>query len=147
MTAVMGIASERRLHPRRGHPAGSGKDGLRWRAATLATATALVVAACSGGGEGGDDDRADGDDRDAGPEVAESEALEGQDAGDDEDEPQVELREFVSRPDITPPVMDVEASGSTAPGLLVLAPKQAGAQTGALIMDNEGRGRLRQPAG
>lgn len=50
----------------------------------------------------------------------------------------VELREFVTRPDLTPPVIEVLKAESPTPGLIFLAPKQAEAQTGTIIVDDEG---------
>src|SRR5690606_33712321 len=41
-------------------------------------------------------------------------------------------------PDLTPPVIDVQTAGETSPGLLFLAPKRGGAQTGPLIVDDDG---------
>ena len=51
----------------------------------------------------------------------------------------VEAQAFASRPDLAPPVIDVTVhEAGTAPGFLFLAPKQAGVQRGALIVDDDG---------
>jgi hypothetical protein len=96
-------------------------------------AVALVATALAGCG---DDDEAADEGDDATPTsttVASGGMAEG---GDDEE---VEAQAFVSRPDLTPPVIDVVAhEDGTAPGYLFLAPKQAGAQRGPLIVDDEG---------
>jgi hypothetical protein len=57
----------------------------------------------------------------------------------------VEAQEFVTRPDLSPPLIDVEAAGATAPGLVFLAPKQADAQRGPLIVDDAGEIVWSQP--
>ncbi|NED99726.1 arylsulfotransferase family protein [Phytoactinopolyspora halotolerans] len=54
------------------------------------------------------------------------------------EEESVETWSYVTRPDLTPPVISVETTGATADGLLFMAPKKAGAQTGPLIVDGEG---------
>jgi len=54
------------------------------------------------------------------------------------DETPVRSRELVTRPDLTPPVIEVTTDRSMTPGYLFLAPKQARAQTGPLIVDHAG---------
>ncbi|MFL6072337.1 MAG: arylsulfotransferase family protein [Mycobacteriales bacterium] len=49
------------------------------------------------------------------------------------------VQRFLSRPDLTPPAIDVLSSnGGTAPGLFFLAPKQKVSQSGPLIVDGNG---------
>ncbi|WP_165367938.1 arylsulfotransferase family protein [Phytoactinopolyspora endophytica] len=55
-----------------------------------------------------------------------------------DDDESVESQSFVTRPDLTPPLIGVETSGETADGYLFMAPKKAEAQTGALIVDDDG---------
>ena len=97
---------------------------------------ALAVAVLSGAlaGCGGDDDR--GDERPTGSTATTTAG--GTEAGA---EAQVVAQAFLSRPDITPPTVTVEtpATAAAEPGYLFLAPKQAGAQTGPVIMDDAGR--------
>jgi hypothetical protein len=51
---------------------------------------------------------------------------------------QVPLRAYATRPDLRPPVIDVETAASPTPGFVFLTPKRAGAQAGPLIVDDEG---------
>lgn len=55
-----------------------------------------------------------------------------------EEEESVEVREYRSRPDLTPPLITVDVDETDTPGLLFLAPKQVDAQTGPLIVDDAG---------
>lgn len=59
-------------------------------------------------------------------------------AADEGSTEQVEAHEYVSRPDLTPPVIDVTTSEASESGLVFLAPKGGGAQKSALIVDGEG---------
>jgi hypothetical protein len=92
---------------------------VRWAGGLLVTALVSTVA-CGGGGE-----------EDEGTAASTTQLETGADA-------EVEAQEFVTRPDLRPPVIDVEVSRSSTPGLTFLAPKQAGAQKGALILDDDG---------
>lgn len=112
-------------------PWGAGPPAVRtWLAA--AVALLLVVA----GACGGDDDDAD--------PTAASGTVESGAEGEDEAEEKVEPQAFVTRPDLTPPVIDVsvEAPGT---GHYFLAPKQADAQQGPLIIDGRGAVVWSQP--
>jgi hypothetical protein len=51
---------------------------------------------------------------------------------------EVALLRSVSRPDLTPPVVDVSVADVADPGLVFLAPKKAGVPTGPLIVDDDG---------
>ncbi|HEX6417087.1 MAG TPA: arylsulfotransferase family protein [Acidimicrobiales bacterium] len=103
--------------------------GLRvWR---LIAALALLAGACGGG-----DDRAE-------PAAGTTDTVES--AGEAEEEPQVDSQVFVTRPDLTPPVVDVVVDRVDEPALYFLAPKQAGAQKGALIIDGDGEVVWSQP--
>lgn len=105
------------LDPRR---SGSPPGGSRFRRGLVVPLVLVVAAACS---DGGVDERTSATvTADEAPERAEQEE-------------KVEVQRFVTRPDLTPPVIEVEVSESTAPGMLFLAPKQADAQTGPLIAD------------
>jgi hypothetical protein len=86
--------------------------------AVAALSIANVAGACSGDDE----------------QVASS-TTDSVEAGGDE---HVETQEFVTRPDLTPPLVDVNESESTTPGYLFLAPKQVDAQPGPLIVDDDG---------
>ncbi|HEX6424482.1 MAG TPA: hypothetical protein VFZ79_13450, partial [Acidimicrobiales bacterium] len=104
-----------------------------WLAAAVVAVLLLVAGACGGG----DDDA----DSTAGPTASVESGAEGE----DEEEPEVEAQAFVTRPDLTPPVIDVtvEAPGV---GYYFLAPKQAGAQQGPLIVDGRGEVVWSQPS-
>jgi outer membrane protein assembly factor BamB len=125
-----------------GHPSSSspGRAGRRrrrpWvRAPAVAGVLllALVSFACSGDGD---------DDEDARAAPSTTGAAEADEEGE-----AVETQAFVTRPDLTPPVIDVTVSSSTTPGLLFLAPKQAEAQSGPLIVDADGQVVWSQPTG
>jgi len=106
----------------------SGRRALlsRWpRACSCAAALLLLLAACS-----------DEDERAAPASSQPEDVAATQPAGEDV-EP-VELREYRTRPDLTPPVIRVKVSSSTTGGWLFLAPKQAEAQTGPLLVDDAG---------
>ena len=96
-----------------------------------ALALALLLAACS--------DDSSGESQGAEPDVPEAEPANEPVRRQDQVEPEVQHRTFVSRPDIRPPVIDVMVSKSTASGLLFLTPKNNGAQKGPLMIDNEGQ--------
>ena len=89
----------------------------------------LLATACAG-----DDDSADQRDDDA--QTPETTAAGPEASGEDME--RVAHREYVTRPDLTPPAIDVTTSASPTPGLVFLAPKRAGAQTGPLIVDGQG---------
>ena len=62
------------------------------------------------------------------------------DDGPDEAAPPPPTQHFRSRPDLTPPPVEVTtAAHGTAPGLLFLAPKREVAQAGPMILDDQGR--------
>ena len=52
--------------------------------------------------------------------------------------PEHSVREFISRPDLRPPVVRAARLGPVASGLLFLGPFHAREQNGALIVDNGG---------
>src|SRR5829696_8677904 len=58
--------------------------------------------------------------------------------GSEESIDKVPLRAYATRPDLRPPVIDVENAASPTPGFVFLTPKRAGAQAGPLIVDDEG---------
>ena len=95
--------------------------------AVIAAVTLIATAACSDGSGGSDD--------------AERPADEGGSGTTTETtvEDTVEVQEFVTRPDLHPPVIDVEVAGETSPGLLFLAPKQAGQPAECLEVYGSGR--------
>lgn len=109
-----------------------------WRRAA-ASAAALALTAAGAVACGGDDGSRTSATRPEGRDAVES----AEEAG--EDEPQVETRSFESRPDLAPPVIDVAVADPAGDDLFFLAPKQAGAQTGALIVDGEGEVVWSQP--
>jgi hypothetical protein len=94
-------------------------------AAALAVVAGLGLVACGGDDDGDDAPATTGAAAPPTSVAAEPEEL-------------VPLRQLVTRPDLTPPVIDVRTSESTTPGYLFLAPKQAGAQAGPLIVDDAG---------
>ena len=56
------------------------------------------------------------------------------------EEPEVEPREFRSRPDLRPPVIEVTTNTAQAsPGYVIAAAKVAGGQNGGMIVDEEGQ--------
>jgi hypothetical protein len=101
---------------------GGGWCGRRRLVALASTLLAFSAVSC-GGGDG------DGDRLAATTTEAQTSA---------EAEAEVEAQEFITRPDLTPPVIDVKESEPSTAGLVLLAPKQAGAQAGALIVDDDG---------
>lgn len=106
----------------------------RWRRGLpVVVLVAAAAVACSD----------DGDDVGAGSRSPTSEEAETGGAADEH----VDAHRFVTRPDLTPPVVEVEVSESTTPGFVLLAPKQADAQQGALIVDDEGEVVWSQPSG
>src|SRR5690606_10060773 len=110
---------------------------LRQRIArSLCVVLAVVLVALAGCSDGPDDSD---DSANAGDESGSSTTTESP------EEETVEVQEFVTRPDLQPPVIDVEVAAATAPGLLFLAPKQADAQSGPLIVDDEGEVVWSQP--
>jgi Arylsulfotransferase (ASST) len=78
----------------------------------------------------------------------------GSGASDEEDTEQVALQRYATRPDLTPPVVDViekmdavDAEGvPSSDRFLFLAPKRAGAQEAALIVDDQGETVWSAPA-
>jgi outer membrane protein assembly factor BamB len=52
---------------------------------------------------------------------------------------EVAASSFITRPDLTPPVLDVAATEPSKAGLVFLAPKSGGAQRSALIVDGDGQ--------
>lgn len=104
-----------------------------WLAAAIVAVLLLAAAACGGG------------DDDTDPTAGTSATVESGAEGEDEAEEEVEAQAFVTRPDLTPPVIDVtvDAPGT---GYYFLAPKQAGAQQGPLIMDGRGEVVWSQPS-
>lgn len=110
---------------------------LRQRIArSLCVVLAVVLVALAGCSDGPDDSD---DSANAGDESGSSTTTESP------EEETVDIQEFVTRPDLQPPVIDVEVAAATAPGLLFLAPKQADAQSGPLIVDDEGEVVWSQP--
>ncbi|HEX8803098.1 MAG TPA: arylsulfotransferase family protein, partial [Acidimicrobiales bacterium] len=106
----------------------------RWPALLLAVLATLADVAC-------------GDDDDEGPSAGTT-ASTAADAGSGQGrEERAERRELVTRPDLTPPVIDVTVDEAPSPGLLFMAPKQAGAQTGPLIVDDAGEVVWSHPTG
>ena len=64
----------------------------------------------------------------------------GDDDSADAAAPPPPTQHFRSRPDLTPPTVEVTtAAHGTAPGLLFLAPKREVAQAGPMILDDDGR--------
>jgi len=82
-------------------------------------------------------------DEDRGTAATTTEAVADDAAGEAADT--VEAQELVTRPDLHPPAVDVEVARATAPGLVFLAPKQADAQRGPLIVDDAGEVVWSQP--
>ena len=109
-------------------------DRLRVVLLRIAVAAVMVtaLASCS-------DDSDDAEDASAESDTTSNEA-----AGEEAEET-VEVQEFVTRPDLQPPVISVEVAAETTPGLVFLAPKQADAQSGPLIVDDEGEVVWSQP--
>jgi outer membrane protein assembly factor BamB len=108
---------------------------VRFPPVAAAVGAMLVLSlGCSGDGEDDDED-------------ARSSPSTTVDAATDGEEGFVESQEFVTRPDLTPPVIDVTVAQGTSPGLLFLAPKRAGAQNGPLIVDHAGEVVWSQPTG
>jgi len=58
----------------------------------------------------------------------------------DTENPEVPPRQFRSRPDLRPPVMEITTppTDETAPGRIMLAPKVVNGQNGAMILDEDG---------
>jgi hypothetical protein len=111
-----GVASSRLA------PVGVGRHvGVISHPGRCAAAAVLAIAA---GACSGDDEQ-----------VASSTTESVEASGDDQ---HVEAHDFVTRPDLTPPQIDVTVSESTTPGYLFLAPKQVDAQPGPLIVDDDG---------
>jgi hypothetical protein len=49
------------------------------------------------------------------------------------------FQHFVSRPDLQPPTVTIDAAGGATPGYVFIAPKKAVRQEGPLIVDDRGR--------
>lgn len=100
--------------------------------ATLAmtTAVAAVVSGggCSGGSATGDRSRS----------TATTEASPPAPGEEDGSQERVPHHRYVSRPDLTPPVVHIVTPGGSPTDLLCLAPKRHGAQAGPLIVDRHG---------
>ncbi|HEX6236722.1 MAG TPA: arylsulfotransferase family protein [Acidimicrobiales bacterium] len=116
----------------------SGRRRPRLRVLAPALLPAIIVA--GGCADDGDEARPSEDDTPSAV-AADGEAPadgSGDDGGSGGEDEEVEAQSFVTRPDLSPPVIDVQTAGQTSPGLLFLAPKRGGAQRGALIVDDEG---------
>jgi outer membrane protein assembly factor BamB len=113
---------------------GPGTGAPRRRPATFAAvlALSLAVAACAD-----DDATSSRQDEDA-PDTTTTSGPPGGGSGEDEGIERVALQRYVTRPDLTPPAIEVVSSTSPTPGLVFLAPKRAGAQAGPLIVDERG---------
>lgn len=101
--------------------------------AVIVAVTLFATAACSDGSGGSDD--AERAAEESGSDTTTETTV----------EETVEAQEFVTRPDLHPPAIDVEVAGPASPGLLFLAPKQADAQRGPLIVDDAGEVVWSQP--
>jgi Arylsulfotransferase (ASST) len=108
------------------------------RPTPLAAAAALclvvaVVPACAGDDESSSDR---GDDTSTTTTTAGSSGRAPEGPGESIEH--VPLRAYATRPDLRPPVIDVETAASPTPGFVFLTPKRGGAQAGPLIVDDEG---------
>lgn len=97
-------------------------------------APALVAASCSGDGASSDD----ADDASDAPASTTAGTPGGGSGGDGESLDRVPERRYLTRPDLTPPAVEVVTATSSSPGLVCLAPKRGGAQAGPLIVDGRG---------
>jgi Arylsulfotransferase (ASST) len=102
----------------------------RWRAVATVLALSLVPAACADDDDSSRPDEGGGSTTSGPPGDGSGAPGEGIE--------RVALRRYLTRPDLTPPAIDVVSSTSPAPGLVFLAPKRAGAQAGPLIVDERG---------
>ena len=107
--------------------------GHRPGALAAVLALGLTIAACA------DDDTASNRQDDGRPEpTTTTSGQAGGGSGGEEGIERVALQRYVTRPDLTPPAIEVVSSTSPTPGLVFLAPKRAGAQAGPLIVDERG---------
>jgi Arylsulfotransferase (ASST) len=105
----------------------------RWLGAVASVlALSLAVAACA------DDDGSSSRQEDDNRGGTTTSGPPGGGSGEEEGIERVALQRYLTRPDLTPPTIDVMFSTSPTPGLLFLAPKRAGAQAGPLIVDDRG---------
>jgi Arylsulfotransferase (ASST) len=107
-----------------------------WPTPLAAAALCLVVAvvpACAGDDESSSDR---GDDTSTTTTTAGSSGRAPEGSGESIEH--VPLRAYATRPDLRPPVIDVETAASPTPGFVFLTPKRAGAQASPLIVDDEG---------
>ncbi|MGH9228954.1 MAG: arylsulfotransferase family protein [Acidimicrobiales bacterium] len=114
----------------------------RWRGSlAVAFALSLTVIACA------DDDASSSrrDEDGAGPTT--SDAPDARSGAPDDSIERVALRQYVTRPDVTPPAIHTVSSTSPTPGFVFLAPKRAGAQAGPLIVDDRGETVWSAPVG
>jgi hypothetical protein len=92
----------------------------------------LAIAACA------DDDTTSSRQDDDSPESTTTSGQPGGGSGGEEGIERVALQRYVTRPDLSPPAIEVVSSTSPTAGLVFLAPKRAGAQAGPLIVDERG---------
>jgi hypothetical protein len=105
----------------------------RWPGAlALALALSLIASACA------NDDASSSRQDDDGPTTTTSGSGAGEGSGAEDRIERVALQRYVTRPDLTPPAIKVLTSTSPTPGFVFLAPKQAKAQAGPLIVDDRG---------
>jgi Arylsulfotransferase (ASST) len=104
----------------------------RWVGALAVLALSLAVAACA------DDDDSSGRQQDDNRAGTTTSGPPGGGSGEEEGIERVALQRYLTRPDLTPPAIDVVSSTTPTPGLVFVAPKRAGAQAGPLIVDDRG---------
>jgi hypothetical protein len=107
----------------------------RRRAGALAAVLALGLATVGCADDDTTSSPQDDDSPDASPTTT---SQPGGGPGGEEGIERVALQRYVTRPDLTPPAIEVLSSTSPTPGLVFLAPKRAGAQAGPLIVDERG---------
>jgi hypothetical protein len=129
------------LHDTPSSPGPDRAGRQRWPAA-LATvlALSLAVAACADddASSGRQNDNASSGQQDDDGSGSTTSGPPGGGSGEEEGIERVALQRYVTRPDLTPPAIEVVTSTSPTPGLVFLAPKRAGAQAGPLIVDERG---------